>query len=156
MSKEICLHKKIFDTTIRSTKTGNRTENRTPDQPEIFMDKLVCQYKFACIEIFSIRPTMFKQQQSAPTTIKQFYRSRKKIARSKTKHVSVSRFFSSTVIHLVFGIGLLLGSTNSAALQFNAFQPRPQLGPEKKCQMRSAAHWEYALRKQLFIFLRFR
>ena len=27
--------------TIRSTKTGNRTENRTPDQPEIFMDEPV-------------------------------------------------------------------------------------------------------------------
>ena len=66
-SKEICLHKNFFDMTILSTKTGNRTENRTenrtPDQPEIFMDELVCQYKFACIGIFSIGPTMFKWYQ---------------------------------------------------------------------------------------------
>ena len=52
MLKEIYFHKKIFDTTIRSTKTGNRTENRTLDQLEIFMNKLECQYKFVCIEIF--------------------------------------------------------------------------------------------------------
>ena len=67
-TKEIFLYKEYFDTTIRSTKTGNRTENRTPDQPEIFMDELVCQYKFACIGIFSIGPTMFKRQPIAPRT----------------------------------------------------------------------------------------
>ena len=60
MSKEICIHKNFFNRTIRSAKTGNRSENRTPDQPEIFMDKLVCQYKFVCIGIFSIRPTVKK------------------------------------------------------------------------------------------------
>ena len=54
------LYKEYFDTTIRSTKTGNRTENRTPDQPEIFMDGLACQYKFAYIGIFSIGPTITK------------------------------------------------------------------------------------------------
>ena len=59
-SKEICLHKNFFDITILSTKTGNRTENRTPDQPEIFMDELVCQYKFECIGIFSIGLTVIK------------------------------------------------------------------------------------------------
>ena len=37
MTKEIFQHKFFFDKTIRSTKTGNRTENRTPDQPENFM-----------------------------------------------------------------------------------------------------------------------
>ena len=46
-------------TTI-STKTGNRTENRIPDQPEIFMDEPVWDYKFACVEIFSIGPTITK------------------------------------------------------------------------------------------------
>ena len=56
----ICLHKNFFDITILSTKTGNRTENRTPDQPEIFMDELVCQYKFECIGIFSIGLTVIK------------------------------------------------------------------------------------------------
>ena len=70
MTKEIFLHKNFFDRTIRSTKTGNRTENRTPDQPEIFMDEPVWEYKFACIGIFSIGPTMFKRYQSAPTTTK--------------------------------------------------------------------------------------
>ena len=38
MTEEIFQHKIFFDMTIRSTKTGNRTENRTLDQPEIFMD----------------------------------------------------------------------------------------------------------------------
>ena len=55
-AKEIYLHKIFFDTTIRSRKTGNRT----PDQPEIFTDESVCQYKFACIGIFSIWPTITK------------------------------------------------------------------------------------------------
>ena len=79
--------KRILYATNRSTKTGIRTENRTSDQPEIFMDELVPgepsksvhfyylhrsvqiylahpvrQYKFACIGIFRIGPTMFKRQ----------------------------------------------------------------------------------------------
>ena len=88
MTKEIFLHKIFFDMTIRSTKTGNRTENRTPDQPEIFMDELVCQYKFTCIGIFLIGPTVLKIQTKQLlmgfiTTIP-LYRSRKnKFARSK-------------------------------------------------------------------------
>ena len=35
--KTLC-QKTFFDSAIRSTKTGNRTENRIPDQPEMFMD----------------------------------------------------------------------------------------------------------------------
>ena len=44
------MYKKYIDTTIRSTKTGNRT----PDQRESFMDELVCLYKLTCIGIFPI------------------------------------------------------------------------------------------------------
>ena len=44
----------LFDMIIISIKTGNRTDNRTPDQPEILKDELVC------IEIFSIGPTNTK------------------------------------------------------------------------------------------------
>ena len=40
MSKEIYLYKKIFDATIRHTKTGNRTENRNPDQLKNFRSEL--------------------------------------------------------------------------------------------------------------------
>ena len=65
--KEIYLHKFFFDTTIQSTKTGNRTENRTPDQPEIFIDEPVWEYKIACIVIFPIGSTMFKRYPIAPT-----------------------------------------------------------------------------------------
>ena len=60
----------IFDMTTESKKkTGNRTENRTPNQREIFMDELVCQCKVACIGIFSIGPTMFKRHSIAPNNI---------------------------------------------------------------------------------------
>ena len=38
MPKEIFLHKIFFDKTNKSAKTGNQTENWTPDQPEILKD----------------------------------------------------------------------------------------------------------------------
>ena len=54
MQKEIFLHKNYFDTTIRNAKTGNRTENRTPDQPEISKDELIHHKQLDCIEFFPI------------------------------------------------------------------------------------------------------
>ena len=47
-TKEIFMYKKYIDTTIRSTKTGNRTENRTPDHRENFM----CKWTSMTKEIF--------------------------------------------------------------------------------------------------------
>merc|ERR1712218_586580 len=76
MTKEVFLHKTFFDMTIRSTKTGNRTENRTPDQPEIFIDEPVGEYKFACIVIFSIGPSEVQKpetgQKTGPRTNRKF------------------------------------------------------------------------------------
>ena len=43
--KEIFMFKKYIDTTIRSTKTGNRTENRTPDHRKNFMCKWTSMLK---------------------------------------------------------------------------------------------------------------
>ena len=90
MSKETCLYNSFFHTTIRSTKIGNRTENRTPDQPENFMAEPVCQYKFTTIEKFSIGLTITKilnlwlMMSFITTTTIPRYRSRKnKFARSK-------------------------------------------------------------------------
>ena len=50
------LYKKYYDTTI-DTKTGNWTENRTPEQLEIFMDEPVWEYKFAMFKRYHIAPT---------------------------------------------------------------------------------------------------
>ena len=47
-------------------KYKNRKPDRKPDQPEIFMDEPVWEYKFACIKIFSTGPTMFKWYHIAP------------------------------------------------------------------------------------------
>ena len=52
-----------YHTTIRSTKTGNRT----PDQPEIFMDEPECQYNFACIEIFLKSPAHILELEKSET-----------------------------------------------------------------------------------------
>ena len=41
--------------TISNTKTGIRIDKRTPDQPEIFMDELLCQYKFTSFGICEIK-----------------------------------------------------------------------------------------------------
>ena len=59
-------YKKFLNMTTRSTKTGNRTKNRTSDQPEIFIDELVCQYKFDCIEIFQIWPLAVQKPETGP------------------------------------------------------------------------------------------
>ena len=45
---------------LQKPETRQISGPRTPDQPEIFMDKLICQYKYACIRIFPIGPTMKK------------------------------------------------------------------------------------------------
>ena len=37
---------------LKKPETGNRIENRNPDQPEIFMDEPVWEYQFACIGFF--------------------------------------------------------------------------------------------------------
>ena len=52
-NEPIC-KKNYFDTTIRNAKTGNRTENRTPDQPEILKDELIHHKQLDCIEFFPI------------------------------------------------------------------------------------------------------
>ena len=69
MTKEIFLHKNYFDTTIRSAKTGNRTENRNPGQPETFMTvESVYHYKYSCIKIFSIQPSEVQKPETGQKT----------------------------------------------------------------------------------------
>ena len=60
-TKEIFLYKNILKQPSKVQKPET-----APDQPEIFMDEPVWEYKFACIKKFSIGPTMFKWYPIAP------------------------------------------------------------------------------------------
>ena len=68
MSIQIDLHWNFSNMTIRSTKTGNRIENRTPDRPENFMNESVCHYKFICIKIFMIGPLEVQKPETGQKT----------------------------------------------------------------------------------------
>ena len=52
----------FFDMTTGSTKTGPRTENRTPDYREILCaNEPACQKIFAYLKIYSILPSEVKK-----------------------------------------------------------------------------------------------
>ena len=68
MAIQIDLHWNFSNMTIRSTKTGNRIENRTPDRPENFMNESVCHYKFICIKIFMIGPLEVQKPETGQKT----------------------------------------------------------------------------------------
>ena len=68
MSIQIDLHWNFSNMTIRSTKTGNRIKNRTPDRLENFMNESVCHYKFICIKFFVIGPLEVQKPETGQKT----------------------------------------------------------------------------------------
>ena len=73
MQQEIFLHMNYFDTAIRSAKTGNRTENRTPDQPEIFKDELIHHKQLDYIGFFPIISSEIKKKPETGLQTIKFY-----------------------------------------------------------------------------------